>query len=94
MFYNLKRVREEYELSQREVAKILKISKSSYNYYETGEYIISLKHLNTSQSNISAYENGKNIILKAFAYNMAKDFNISLDYLIGRSNIIKIIKKQ
>ena len=151
MFYNLKRVREEYELSQREVAKLLKISKSSYNYYETGEYIISLKHLNdfcnkfhvsmdyitgltninkrinkkyklnpkiiglrikkirlkekltqaelakhlnTSQSNISSYENGKNIILTAFAYNIAKDFNISLDYLVGRSNIIKIIKKQ
>ncbi len=150
MFSNLKKIREEHELSQRKMAQILKISKSSYNYYETGEYIISLKnlnnfcnrfhvsmnyvtgltdinvevhkryklnpkligmrlkklrlklkmtqvemanYLNTSQSNISAYENGKNIVLTAFVYTLAKDFNISLDYLSGRSNTIKIQKK-
>ena len=46
MFYDLKRIRESYELTQREMAKILKISKSSYNYFETGEHIIPLKHLN------------------------------------------------
>ena len=46
MFYNLKRIRELYDLTQREMAKILKISKSSYNYFETGEHIIPLKHLN------------------------------------------------
>ena len=46
MFYDLKRIRESYELTQREIAKILKISKSSYNYFETGEHIIPLKHLN------------------------------------------------
>lgn len=46
MFYDLKKIRESYELTQREIAKILKISKSSYNYFETGEHIIPLKHLN------------------------------------------------
>lgn len=46
MFYDLKRIREAYDLTQREIAKILKISKSSYNYFETGEHIIPLKHLN------------------------------------------------
>jgi len=46
MFYDLKKIRESYELTQREMAKILKISKSSYNYFETGEHIIPLKHLN------------------------------------------------
>ena len=46
MFYNLKRVREAHDLTQREMAKILKVSKSSYNYFETGEHIIPLKHLN------------------------------------------------
>lgn len=46
MFYNLKRIRESYDLTQREMAKLLKISKSSYNYFETGEHIIPLKHLN------------------------------------------------
>ena len=46
MFYNLKKIRESHELTQREMAKILKISKTSYNYFETGEHIIPLKHLN------------------------------------------------
>lgn len=46
MFKNLKRVRESYDLTQREIAKILNISKTSYNYFETGEHIIPLKHLN------------------------------------------------
>ena len=143
MFYDLKRIRESYELTQREIAKILHISKSSYNYFETGEHIIPLKHLinfcntfhvtmdyvcnlsnsnipiskkyklkkseigkrlkqiriknkltqeelanilNTTQSNISSYENGKTLILTAFLYNYAKYFNVSLDYLIGRTN--------
>jgi len=145
MFYDLKRIRESYELTQREMAKILKISKSSYNYFETGEHIIPLKHLNnfcntfhvsmdfvcnltksnssdnkkyklkskeigkrlkmlriknhltqkelakilnTTQSNISSYENGNTLILTAFLYNYAKYFKVSLDYLAGRSNII------
>ena len=147
MFYNLKRIRESYELTQREMAKILKISKSSYNYFETGEHIIPLKHLNnfcnkfhvtmdyvcnltkvnipinkkfklnpteigtrlkliriknnltqrelakvlnTTQSNISSYENGKTLILTAFLYNYAKYFNVSLDYLTGRCNVSSI----
>lgn len=153
MFYNLRKIRERQGISQRETARLLKISKSSYNYYETGEYIISLNHLNdfcnkfhvsmdyvvgltdininsnitkryrinpkiigmrikkirkkkkmtqidlaellnTSQSNISAYENGKNMVLTAFAYTMAKNFNISLDYIVGRSNTIRIAKKK
>ena len=46
MFYNLRKIRERQGISQRETARLLKISKSSYNYYETGEYIISLNHLN------------------------------------------------
>jgi transcriptional regulator with XRE-family HTH domain len=149
MFSNIKRVRESYELTQREMAKILKISKSSYNNFETGEHIIPLKHLNnfcnifhvsmdyvcglvdcnihvekkyklkskeigiklkqirlknkltqmelakilnTTQSNISSYENGKTLILTAFIYSFAKHFKVSLDYLTGRSNIINTIK--
>lgn len=147
MFYDLKKIRESYDLSQREMAKILKISKSSYNYFETGEHIIPLKHLNnfcnifhvtmdyvcklsksnntnnkkyklnkqeigkrlkliriknnltqkelanilnTTQSNISAYENGKTLILTAFLYNYGKQFNVSLDYIVGRNEDIKI----
>lgn len=44
------------------------------------------KMLNTTQSTISAYLNGKTLILTAFAYQIAKNYNISLDWLVGRSN--------
>lgn len=46
MFKNMKKIRESYDLTQREIAKLLNISKTSYNYFETGEHIIPLKHLN------------------------------------------------
>ena len=40
--------------------------------------------LNTSQSTISAYESGETLILTAFALQICKKFNVSLDYLMGR----------
>ena len=42
--------------------------------------------LNTSHSTISAYENGKTLILTAFAYQICIKYKISLDWLVGRSN--------
>lgn len=147
MFYNIKKIRESYDLTQRKMAKILNISKSSYNNFETGEYIIPLKHLNnfcnifhvsmdyvcgltnnnipiqkkyklnskeigkrirnirikneltqkqlaellnTTQSNISSYENGNTLIITAFLYSFAKKFNVSMDYLTNRTNEINI----
>lgn len=42
--------------------------------------------LNTTHSTISAYENGKTTILTAFAYEICKRYNISMDYLCGRVN--------
>lgn len=43
--------------------------------------------LNTTQSTISAYENGKTLILTAFIYQIAKEYNISMDYLCGNRKI-------
>lgn len=40
--------------------------------------------LNTSQSTISAYENGETLILTAFAYHICKTYDISMDWLCGR----------
>lgn len=42
------------------------------------------KEINTSHSTISGYEHGKNMILTAFAYQIAKKYKISLDWLCGR----------
>ena len=44
------------------------------------------KVLNTSQSTISAYKNGKTLILTAFAIQLAKKYHFSIDWLVGREN--------
>lgn len=138
----IKDLREEYEITQIEMAKIIGVSKSTYARWETDEAIIPLIHfnnlcnyfkismdymtglnnnnkcypninktinkeligkrlkkfrkdnnltqeelaktINTCHSTISAYENGKTLLLTAFAYDIAKKYNISLDYLCGR----------
>lgn len=46
MKLRLGEIREKYDLSQRKTASKLKISKSYYNYFETGERIIPLVRLN------------------------------------------------
>lgn len=40
--------------------------------------------LNTTPSTISSYENGKTLILTAFAYQICKEYNTSLDKFLGR----------
>ena len=146
MHFRLREIRENKDITQRKMAEILKISKSYYNYFETGERIITVTHLNnycnifhfsfdyvlglsnqnvvsknkytlnleligqrikeirmkhklsqkklanilnTSQSTISSYENGKNLILTAFLYEISREFDVSADYIIGRSNTLK-----
>ncbi len=42
------------------------------------------KKLNTTSSTISQYETGKTLILTAFAYQICKEYDISLDWLCGR----------
>lgn len=41
--------------------------------------------LNTTHSTISGYEKGKTLILTSFAYQICKDYNISMDWLCGRT---------
>lgn len=48
--------------------------------------VLLAKKLGTTHSTISGYEKGKNRILTAFAYNIAKEYNVSLDWLCGRKN--------
>lgn len=136
-------IREEYDLSQKDVANILDVSQQTYSRYETEEKIIPIKHLNkfcnhfkvsldyvigftntrnykdskdkinknivgkrlkefrtsknltqqelakelnTSHSTISAYENGKTLLLLAFAYGIATKYKVSLDWLYGRTD--------
>ena len=139
-FSKLILLRNKKDLTQREMAKILNVSKSTYARWETQEEIIPLWHflnyceyfkvtmdfvlglnninkyndfdytkklnrekigrnikllrkrhkltqndlakiLNTSQSTISAYESGKTLVLTAFIYSLAHEFNMSIDKL-------------
>ena len=41
--------------------------------------------LNTSHSTLSSYENGKTMLLTAFAYQIATTYNISVDWLYGKT---------
>ena len=137
-------LREDNDLFQKDIAKIVGISRRTYSSWETDTKTIPLKHLNTlcnyynvsmdyvlklsnnknqnqiiktnilnksiigknlnnfrlknnltlrnladelntTPSTISAYENGKTLILTSFAYQICKKYNISLDSLCGRS---------
>ena len=148
MKLRLREIREKYDISQRKTANKLGISKSYYNYFESGERIIPIARLNdfcnlfhvdfdyalgfsnhnivtkritvldkklvgkrineirtmnkltqsdlakllhTSQSTISSYEHGKTIILTAFLYEMCSKLNVSANYIVGKTNSIKII---
>ena len=150
MKLRLDEIREKHDLSQRKTAIKLKISKSYYNYFESGERIIPLSRLNdfcnlfhvdfdytlgltdhnlvtkelktldkkligtrikeirkkhkltqkglaetlhTSQSTISSYENGNTMILTAFLYEMCSKLNVSMNYIVGKTNTIKTIIK-
>lgn len=42
--------------------------------------------LNTSHSTISAYESGKTFILAVFAYQICKEYNVSMDWLCGKKD--------
>lgn len=39
--------------------------------------------LNTTQSTVNAYESGKTLILTSFAYQISKQYNVSMDWLCG-----------
>ena len=140
-FQKLIELREDFNLKQKDIAKLLNITQQTYSLWENGSKIIPLKHLNslcnyynvsmdyvlglsnvrqydivnrvidkkvigiklkefrkeknitqeelastlnTTHSTISAYESGKTTILTAFAYDICKRYNISMDYLCAR----------
>ena len=69
-----------YRLSSKTIGKQIKILRYEKNITQTDLADV----LNTSQSTISAYENGKTILLTAFALQIVKNYKVSLDWLCGR----------
>lgn len=143
MNLRLRAIRENLEITQKDIAKKLKVTPAYYNFLENGKRIIPLNHLNkicnifkvsadyilglsdynffpskkyrldkkligkrikevreknnytqqkladflnTTQSTISFYEKGETMVLTVFLYAMCEKFNVSIDYMMGRSN--------
>lgn len=77
-----------YNITNKEIDKILigeRLRKIRKDKNITQEELANI--LNTTHSTISAYESGKTTILTAFAYEICKRYNISMDYLCGRTLI-------
>ena len=141
-FDRLKEIREERNLTQKEIAKTLEVDRSTYAGWETGKDTIPLRRLNklsdyykisvdymTGLSNVtssyrvidldakvigqnlkefrkernlvqkdiflflnptsstySAYETGKVLIKTDFLYSICKNYNASMDELLGKKN--------
>ena len=147
----LKDLRDLYELTQEDVAKVLKIARSTYKQYEQQYDTIPIKHLNTlcnhfkisidyifdltsikrykdeinrintkisgqrlkelrkefnltqaklakklniANTIISEYERGHFPINTATLYSLSTKFNISSDYLLGKTNKVKYLEKE
>lgn len=147
----MKDLRTYYAISQKEVANILNIARSTYNQYEHQYDIIPLKHLNNfcnefkvsidyifnftlekryvdeieeistkvsgerikelrkefkltqeklgkklniADTMISEYELGHYLISTATLYSLSKNFNISSDYLLGKTKKVKYLDKE
>lgn len=68
------------KLNKELIGKRLKSFRKEFNLTQTEL----AKEINTSHSTISAYENGKTMLLTAFAYDICKKYNISMDWLCGK----------
>ena len=71
-FKNLRGIREDRDIKQKEIAEYLSISQNTYSQYETG--VISL----TAE-----------VLIK-----LSDFYNVSIDYLLGRTNNPEIQKKK
>lgn len=82
-YYNLKK-----EIDKNISANRLKTFRKENNLTQ----IKLAQILNSSQSTFADYERGKNIIATPFLYEICKKYNISADYLLGKTNEPKYLK--
>lgn len=69
-FKNLRSIREDMDIKQKEIAKILNISQNTYSQYETGVIALTAE-----------------VLIKLSDY-----YNVSIDYLLDRTDNPKINK--
>lgn len=69
-FKNLRAIREDRDIKQKDIAKVLNVSQNTYSQYETGVIALTAE-----------------ILIKLSDY-----YNVSIDYLLGRTNNPEIKK--
>ena len=74
------------KLDKVEIGKKIKIIMKENNLTQTKLANI----LNTTQSTISSYINGQTLILTSFAYQIVTKFSVSLDWLCGKTENMKL----
>lgn len=72
-------------LNKEEIGKRIVYVRNLYNIKQKDL----AKMLNTSPSTVCAYEKGNTLILTAFLYQIAREYNISIDWFIGANSKIK-----
>lgn len=72
-------------LNKEEIGKRIVYVRNLYNIKQKDL----AKTLNTSPSTVCAYEKGNTLILTAFLYQIAREYNISIDWFIGANSKIK-----
>jgi len=89
LFHNLRNIREEYDLTQKEMADILNVSRPNYTRWETKAKIIPLKKLNQfcNYFNISM-----DYVIGLSKDNLKYNFNKDIDYNFVAKRI-KTIRK-
>ena len=74
------------KLNPQEIGKRLKLFRNNKNL--TIRELA--KNINVDNSLIAKYENGKNLISTHVCYDIARIFNISIDWLLGKSDDLNI----
>lgn len=75
-----------FELNQKEIGSRLREVRLENGLVEREVADI----LGTTQSTVSSYELGNTLVLSAFACKIARTYHVSLDWIVGRSNIKEI----
>ena len=67
---------------------VIRLKKIRLENNDTQEYIA--KIIGTIQTNYSKYERGETLILTSYIIEFAKHYNVSIDWLCGKTKDLKI----
>ena len=78
MYRRIRDLREDADLTQKQVAQYLQMSQTGYSKYETGK----ADHLGCSQTTYSDYETGKIHVPLETLIELSRFYQTSVDYLL------------